>query len=365
MKISTTILKDAVAKSIKGSSNNNNLPLTSMIGIKLSGGKLRLLSTDMVNTLCVIIDKVAGDDVDITVSADLFSKLISKVTSESVEMTVNDGVLNVKANGSYKIPIVSDENGDVSFPDITVDTTLLAPVNVKLTSILNVFNINRASLLDSVDSPLGGYMCTNEAVISTNGGILTSNKLRLFGDDDLLIPPQMMYLLTLNDVEDITMYTDGNTLYFVTDNLIVAGSELSGKEEYPVEDIADYFNIEFNSSCKVPRELLLSVIDRLMLFISSFDKNCATFTFTRTGINISSKAGSSDELIRYVGSENFKEFSCEVNIPAFKKLVSASPLDTITLYYGDDSVIAIKDGNVSQILALGSDDEIEYEEEDE
>ena len=362
MKIATSILKEAVAKSIKGVSNNNNLPLTSMIGIKLSNGKLRLLSTDMVNRLCVVIDKVAGDDVDITVSADLFAKLISKVTSESVEMSVSDGVLHVKANGNYKIPVVADENGDVIFPDVVVPTAI-QPITVKLTSIMNVFNINKASLSNEIGTPLAGYMCTDSSVISTNGSILTSNTLKLFGDDNLLISSQMMHLLTLNNTEDISLVVDNGTLYFVTDNLIVAGAELGGKEDYPVEDIAEYFNIEFNSSCRVPRDLLLSVMDRLMLFISSYDRNCATFTFTRTGINISSKAGSSDELIRYVGSENFKEFSCEVNIPAFKQLVSASPLDTITLFYGDDSVIAIKDGNVSQILALGSDDETEYENE--
>ena len=46
--------KEAVNKAIKGAGFNNLIPITSMIGIKLSDGKLRLLTTDMTNTLCII-----------------------------------------------------------------------------------------------------------------------------------------------------------------------------------------------------------------------------------------------------------------------------------------------------------------------
>lgn len=365
MKIATTILKDAVAKSIKGASNNGSLPLTTKMGIKLSNGKLKLLTTDMTNTLCVIIDKVSGDDADITVDADLFAKLISKLTCESVEMTVDKGALVVVGNGTHKIEIEADENGDVIFPDVKIPEDDSAEI-VKLTSINNVYNINKASLLKSDDDriELTGYMCTDR-VISTNGSILTSNNIPLFGkDEEFLISPQMMLLLTLNDVEDIKMYhNDGGELLFVTDNVVVAGTELMGKEDYPVEDILEYFDIEPKSTCKVPKDLLLSVLDRLMLFVKDYDRNCANFTFNRTGIKISSQSGSSDETIRYVESENFEDFSCVVNIPALKQLVSATPSDNISIGYGDESVLIIKEGNVTQILSLGEDDDTEYESE--
>jgi hypothetical protein len=227
---------------------------------------------------------------------------------------------------------------------------------------MSVYNINKASLSKDVGTPLVGYMCTEDSVISTNGSILTFNGINLFEGQRLLISPQMMYLLTLAEQEDINFSISNNSIVLTSKNVIIEGAELSGKEDYPVEDIAEYFNIDFASSCKLPRELLTDVLDRLMLFINSYDRNCAKFTFTRSGIIISSKAGSSDELVRYVGSDNFQEFSCEVHIPAFKQLVQASPLDTITLFYGNDSVLAIKDGNITQILSLGSDDEVEYDE---
>ena len=367
MKIATTILKDGVAKAIKGASSNGSIPLTSKLGIKLSDGKLRFLTTDAANTLCVIIDKVAGEDVDITVDADLFAKLISKLTCETVELKVDNGALVVVGNGTHKIEIEADENGDVIFPDIATTFEGDTFGNVKLTSVLNVYNINKAALSKNNEDniELTGYMCTPDRVISTNGSILTSNSIPLFGcEDSLLIPAQLMFLLTLNDVEDIALYkhADGS-LYFVTDNLVVKGTELTNKEEYPVEDILEYFDIECESTCGLPKEFLLSVIDRLMLFVKDYDKNCAKFTFTRVGLKVSSMSGSSDETIKYVSSENFSDFSCEVNIPALKQIVSSTPTDTVHLGYGDDSVLIIKEGKVTHILSLGSEDEEDYDYE--
>lgn len=365
MKISTPILKDAVAKAVKGSSNNGRIPLTSKMGIKLSDGKLRLLTTDATNNMCVIIDKVVGADVDITVDAELFSKLISKLTCESVEMKVDGGALVVVGNGTHKIGIDSDDDGNVIFPDIRTEFDG-EPKIVKLTYIMNAYNVNKASLSKEEDDriELTGYMCTDR-VISTNGSILTSNNISLFGkDESYLISPNMMFLLTLCDTEDIKLYVaEDGTLNFVTDNLIISGKELINKEEYPLEDILEYFNIEPESTCKVPKELFLSVIDRLMLFVQPFDKNCANFTFSRVGIKISSQSGSSDETIKYVESKNFKDFSCEVNIPALKQLVTATPSDTISIGYGDESVLIFKEGNITQVLSLGEDDdsEVEYE----
>ena len=118
MKIATNLLKEAVNNSLKGTSNNALIPITQMIGIKLNNNKLHLLSTDMTNTLEMTLDKVLGDDIDITVEAEKFGKLISKMTSPEIDLSVKDDVLIVKGNGTYKIPLISDEEGLVSFPEI-------------------------------------------------------------------------------------------------------------------------------------------------------------------------------------------------------------------------------------------------------
>lgn len=355
MKVAAARIKDAVNKVIKGAGFNNLIPITSLLGIELVDGKLSFYTTDMTNNFVVSVDKVAGDDIDIVVDADIFSKLIAKTTSEEVEMTVDEDTLLVKGNGKYKVPLISDESGLVTFPkpNINVDSD---PVAVKLTSIMNAYNINKNALAKTLEQPeLTAYYC-GDRVISTDGTVITFNDFKLMDTDPILIPAQMMLLLTLMDNEDIKCYINGTSICFMTDNMTVEGTLADGIEDYPVEAITAYLDETFNSNCKVPKEVLLSVIDRLSLFIEPYDKNGAYFTFGRRGINVHSMKDSSTEVINYVESKDFSEFTCLVDIPLLKSQLDAIPEDTVQIFYGNENAIMLKCGKVTQIIALLEDE---------
>ena len=355
MKVAAGRIKDAVNKVIKGAGFNNLIPITSLLGIELVDGKLSFYTTDMTNNLVVSVDKVAGDDIDVVVDADIFSKLIAKTTSEEVEMTVDEDTLLVKGNGKYKVPLISDESGLVTFPkpDIDVDSD---PVKVKLTSIMNAYNINKNALAKTLEQPeLTAYYC-GDRVISTDGTVITFNDFKLMDTDPILVPAQMMLLLTLMDNEDIKCYINGTSICFMTDNMTVEGTLADGIEDYPVEAITAYLDETFNSNCKVPKEVLLSVLDRLSLFIEPYDKNGAYFTFGRRGINVHSMKDSSTETINYVESKDFSEFTCLVDIPLLKSQLDAIPEDTVQIFYGNENAIMLKCGKVTQIIALLEDE---------
>lgn len=358
MKVSTNRLKEAVNKAIKGASFNNLIPLTSMLGIKVYEGNMRLLTTDMTNNLCILIDKIAGDDIDITVDADKFGKLISKMTSDDTELTVNDSVLVVKGNGTYKIPLVTDEEGLVSFPDVVIDGEVAN--EVMLSSIMSAYNINKSALAKTLEQPsLTGYYCSDK-VITTDSNVITFNAFNMLGNDaPVLISAQMMQLLTLNKQEKIKWDYDTvkKELVFVSEDVIITGPFLEGIENFPAEAISAYLDEAFPSSCKVPKELLLSVLDRLALFIEPYDKNGAYFTFGRKGITIHSKKDASTEVINYVESKDFEPFVCLVDIPMLKEQIQANPEDTIKLYYGNENALKMECGKVIQVIALLEDDE--------
>lgn len=359
MKVSAQRFKEAVSKAVKGASFNNLIPLTSMVGIKLSDGKLRLLTTDMSNTLCVIIDKVTGDDIDVTVDADKFGKLISKITSEEVDLSVVDeDKLVIKANGTYKLPLIADEEGLVSFPDVKLADT--PDGEILLTSIMSAYNINKSALAKTLEQPcLTGYYC-GEKVITTDANVITFNDFDAFKyDKPLLISSQMMALLTLNSKEKIAYKVAGSELQFVTDDVVITGPVLEGIEDYPVEEISAYLEEAFTSSCKVPKELLLDVLDRLALFIEPYDKNGAYFTFGRKGINIHSKKDASTEVVNYVESKEFKPFICCVDIPILKEQLQANPDETIKIFYGNENALKLQSGKVTQVIALLEDEELE------
>lgn len=362
MKVVTSRMKEAVNKAIKGAGFNNLIPITSMIGIKLADGKLRLLTTDMTNTLCIIIDKVAGDDIDITVDADKFGKLIAKTTSEDIDLSVKDDVLFVKANGTYKIPLISDEEGLISFPDVNQEYG--APpekwTGVKLSSIMQAYNINKSALAKTLENPaLTGYYC-GDTVISTDANVITFNGFKMFAwDFPVLISAQQMALISLFKEEDIKVTCDPERIIFVTDTQIVEGSLMEGVEDFPANEVHAYLDEAFTSSCKVPKDLLLSVLDRLALFIEPYDKNGAYFTFGRKGINIHSKKDASTETINYVESKNFQPFVCCVDIPMLKEQLQANPDDTVKICYGNENALKIESGKVTQVIALLEDEELD------
>ena len=290
MKVVTSRMKEAVNKSIKGAGFNNLIPITSMIGIKLSDGKLRLLTTDMTNTLCIIIDKVAGDDMDITVDADKFGKLIAK-TLENPALT--------------------------------------------------------------------GYYC-GDTVISTDANVITFNQFKMFDiENPILISAQQMQLLTLNTKEDIEVYIGKTGIQFVTEDVIIDGSIMEGIEDFPAEEVNAYLGEAFTSMCKVPKDLLIGILDRLSLFIEPYDKNGAYFTFTRKGINIHSKKDASTEVINYVESKDFEPFVCCVDIPMLKEQLQSNPDDTVKIYYGNENALKIESGKVIQVIALLEDEELD------
>ena len=358
MKVVTGRMKDAVNKATKGAGFNNLIPITSMIGIKLSDGKLRLLTTDMTNTLCIIIDKVAGDEMDITVDADKFGKLIAKITSEDIDLSVKDDVLYIKANGTYKIPLIADEDGLVVFPDVNVGDK--ANAVTKLSSVLQAYNINRSALAKTLENPaLTGYYC-GDKVVTTDANVITFNDYKMFEyDEPVLVSAQQMALLTLNTSEDIEVLVTDTNIQFVTKDVVIDGARMEGIEEFPINDINGYLDVAFTSSCKVPKDLLLYVLDRLSLFIEPYDKNGAYFTFGRKGINIHSKKDASTETINYVESKDFQSFVCCVDIPMLKEQLRANPDDTVKICYGNENALKLESGKVTQVIALLEDEELD------
>lgn len=358
--ISTALLKKAVAKVERATGKNQLIPITQMIGIKVRDNKMYFCSTDQTNNMQFIIDKVQVDDISITVLAETFAKLVAKVTSDSTTLDIQDNVLVVKANGDYKIPLEVDEDGVIDFPDIKFNKVGKKVSEVNLTTINNIISINKAALATDFTNPfLTGYYI-GDKIISTDNENACGNSIE-FSDTTtttpILVSPQLMYLLSLNDGEKIKFIHDGKTLYFYTPDMIVMGTQLDGIDDYPVNELGELFEESFPASCKLAKGLLLSVLDRLQIFIEPYDKNGANFVFTADGITISSKRSSSTETINYSESNNFQPFTCGVDIPMFKEQLVANPAEIVELHYGLDNAIKLTNGKVVQVISLMVDDE--------
>ena len=112
--LKTEKLKEMVSRAVKGVGNNKLIPITSLMAIEVKDNVLTLITTDATNYLYIIEDKVIGDDFYAVVDANVFAKLISKMTCESVTLEITSGVytLVVKGNGDYKMYVSDDKELD-------------------------------------------------------------------------------------------------------------------------------------------------------------------------------------------------------------------------------------------------------------
>lgn len=369
IELKTAKLKEMVSRAVKGASFKSILPLTSMMAIELKDNRLTLKTTDYTNYLYIMEDKIPGDDFYAVVMADQFSKLISKMTCENVTLTLKPNALEVVGNGKYLIELQQeDEGGMIQFPDPRAEAEL-EPLEdeVQLTTILSILGTAKPSLAKTLENPCyTGYYC-GDRILATNTYKICGMDLQLW-EEPRLISSEMMDLLAVMTAENISVDAAGDEIMFSSPDCVVYGRVMEGIEDFQVEDIEGVLDMEFPSMCKLKKSHVLQLLDRLSLFVTSFDKDEVDFTFTKEGLQVSSKASSGTELIKYMESEDFSDFACSVDIEMMTAQIKAIAGDTVELYYGDENAIKLVEGNTVQVLSLqgaeeedAGDDDMEVE----
>lgn len=356
LKVKTIVLQEMVSKAIKGASNNKMIPITSLMALELKDGKLTITTTDATNTLKVSRKDIEGEEFYVVVPVDIFSKLVAKTTAETITLSLNENILAIKGNGTYSLELPLDEEGRlIKFPAYQFDENAEKSI-INLSTIKQLLTTNKAALADTMEIPcLTGYYCGKEEVISTDTFKVCGNKIELFSNP-VLIPAELMDLLAVIEEEKITVQQSNGKILFTTNGVVVYGAELEGIEDYPVEAIHTYLETDFASRCVLPKIAFLNVLDRLSLFVASYDKNGLYMTFTKEGVIISSKRSNGSELIKYQTSENFQPFTCCIDIDLLKSQISAQNEEVINLWYGHEKAIKMTCGNITQIVALLEDE---------
>lgn len=368
--INTALFQDMVAKATKGAGMSNDLYITQLMSISLKNNRLTLETTDNNNYLFVRQDKVAGDDFSVVVAVDKFSKLISKLTCENVTLEIplaKSGELDklvIKGNGKYTIELPYDESGElIDYPDPTSedDEQFWNSGEVQLSTIRHILNTAKAALLVGKDDMCYSDYYVGDRVVATDTYKICGINIKMF-DTPKLISPQLMDLLDVMSTENIDIRYNDEIVIFETPEVIVYGTVEEGISDYQIDAISGLLDEDFPSSCKIDKQELTQMLDRLSLFVDVFDKNSVYLTFTNEGLMVSSKQDSGSEIIPYKESKNFKPYTCCLDIDLFKTQVKAYQDDVIEMFYGKDNSIKMTNGNTTQVIALADDDRVEEEE---
>lgn len=360
--LKTEKLKEMVSRAVKGVGNNKLIPLTSLMAIEVKDNELTLITTDATNYLYIVDDKVVADDFYVVVDANVFSKLISKMTCENITLEVISGtwVLTVRGNGDYKIELPLDENGaPIRYPDpvVSMDVSTAVEKVVNRSTVQVILDTIKPALAVTLENPCYTAYYVGDHVVATDTYKIASMDVPMF-DKPRLVSSEFMDLLAVMSEEKITVQMTDTDIVCSTHDCMVCGKYAEGIEDYAINDILGLVDTEFESACAVPKSSLLQLLDRLSLFVGTYDKNAVYLTFTPGGLQVSSKAANGVEIISYTTSKNFKEFTCTVDIQMLTNEVKAIQNDVIEIYYGEDNAIKMTDGNITIIVALLEDEDI-------
>lgn len=372
LKLNTAKFQNMVAKAVRGASMSNEFSITHNMAIQLKDNVLTLITTDNVHYLYIKESNVVGDDFYVVVPITKFSKLISKLTCEDVELELKQSEkdtdkLIVHGNGRYAIDLEYDENGElIEFPDPMSedDGESWNKSEIKLSTIKLILSTARPAILPFSDvtasSPYTGYYM-GDRIVATDSYKICGVDIKVF-DDAKLLPQALVNLFDVMAREDISIKYNDDTVIFSTDDVVIYGHTHEGLSNYKIDAISSLLDEKFPSSCKIDKSLLIQMLERLSLFVDSLDKNSVYLTFTKDGLIVSNKRDKGEEIIPYLDSQNFKDYTCCLDIDMFKAQVRAYPIDNIEILYGKNSLKFVTE-NVKQVVALADDDRLETEDE--
>lgn len=356
-KIKTEVLKDLVAKAVKGVGNNKLIPITTLMELCTFHGQLHINTTDMVHFLYVRGDLVSGDIETIAprvvIEAEKFAKLVSKITTEFVEIEDKEKYLEITGNGKYTLDIPLDENGErIKFPSPEY-TTLGETLELKKSVVDLISSVCKASVAKTLEVPVYTNYYVGDSVLSTDTYAISSVNLNLFNGRKMLIPAELMDLFAVFDEETIKVdFTSSNFVKFSTKNVTIIGRLAEGTDEYAVDAISGLVQQRFDSECEFKTAEMISALERIALFVGPYDDSAVKLTFTENGISIESKQSNGVEVIPYTVSENYVPFTCMININMLLAQLKARGTDRTIMQYGEENSVKLIDGAVTQVIAL-------------
>lgn len=350
----TEKLKGIVALAIQGAGFNKLLELSGYIGIKVQNGVLYLNTTDGTNYMRVS-DSCSADDFDVTVDAELFSKLIGKFNSDTVDMDIVDDNLVIKGNGKYTLGVKPNETGSaLRFPDKFPNVPAEVIGTITFQDLVTISTAIKASLSSVAGSLYADYYVGD--VVASTDKVMISRYAKKLLDANYMLNRQFVDLMCLGN-SDVTVSK--------ADNMLIADISLSEDSsiqictpildtvsEFNIDGINKFADLDVKSFCRFKKVQMLDLLDRLALFVNKFDDGAVTLHFTEDYIEVSSLANSGIERVEITEFKNAEDISIKINIERLRNQLKAYGADIVDMYYGSDVCIKLVDGDISQVIAL-------------
>lgn len=306
------------------------------------------------------------NDFRATVNATLFLKLISQITTDTIELSVVDNTLVVKGNGTYKLPLIFDGEELLTLPKIEIDN-MTAQFPISADTLNSILQYNSKELTKgTISKPVQKLYYVDEfgAITFTNGAcvnsfalnqpikVLFNNRLvklfKLFKEGDV------KFTLGYDTISDEIIQTK---VKFETPTVAITAilscdNTLLGS--VPVTAIRGRANADYPHSVSLNKSALIQTINRLTLFntTDAFTKPYGTFEFKKDEVVVYDYNKENCESIYYDNdvSSLMESYTAIFNLNDLKTTLETCTEPYLCMSFGDGSAMVISRGSVKNVI---------------
>lgn len=340
---------------------------------------LTMKATDGQNVLIQVANNViTKDTMSISVNLTILSQLISKITSDKLQIIPQNGRIIIKSlpDDTEKFEFILMETHDTYGKSLIIPDTYgnpnIAPQPLNYDAFRNAVIKSKVFMGNSnVNVSLNGVFVTNYYYSSDN-----SNAARMINDSINLPEGKSLYLtqsltqmiekLSLDSTKSTISYTVGNEGLIdaiqITDGTIsIHGPTNPDYQLFPLSGCERLFGSIEPNSFVVDKKALINMLDKVSIFTTTNDKDACNFIVD--GVNkhlvIESKATDAKQIVNITGDNiSNTRFSLHVlnTITALKNLDDDNVVwEYVPVTDNDDSpksgYVKIKDNNTVELLS--------------
>ena len=360
MKLKAKEFKDCIKTILQAIDTKEPSMFTETLELITKNKELFLNVTNREYYVSVKFDLEQDEKFHASVNARVFLNLISQVTTDYIEMTVENNNIRVLANGEYKLPIIYNGASMLELPKIEVNN-ITNEMNINSDILLSILNYNSKELQVGIPvKPVQKYYYIDEhgAITFTSGACI--NNFDLEKPIKMLLNEKVVKLFKLfkdTDKVEFKMGQEdiGNNIIQTRVLFRSSNIELTAKlqdsglvSSVPVQAIRTMGTKAYPYSILIARSNIIQAINRLSLFNDG--GLYGFFEFTSDSVTIYNYNKDSKEVIKLENKlENF-EYKFIFDLNNLKLILDTCSEEYLTITFGDQRAVVINRNNIINII---------------
>lgn len=304
------------------------------------------------------------------VNANLFLKLISQITTETIELTIDSNILIVKGNGTYKLPIAFEGDKMLELPAINIDNVTLE-TTIASEHLLSILQHNSKELLKgNIAKPVQKFYyvdekgcitfttgaCVNSFTVDKPFSILLNSKVvKLF---KLFKTGEATFKLGYDPLSDDTIQTKVSFSNGEISLTAILSCDDTLLKQVPVTAIRGRADNQYPHTVTVSKDALIQTLNRLSLFNAGFGtkevvKAYSMFEFKGDAVTIWDVRKENNETVTYnnvTSSLSMNPYTVTLDVNDLKLTLESCSEQYVTLNFGDTKAVIVVRGNIKTVI---------------